>query len=352
MNPGFRRRVVLAGAALLLAASATSPALAQGAVPGQEVARRLFEEGVALEAQKAYAEALAKFGEAEQIRSTPAIRFHKALCLESLGRLAAALDEYEAAEQAAREQKKAETLRSSQDRLKALRPRVPFLAIRIVSPANAEVVMDGVRLAAPLVASGTRFRTDPGEHQIVARAHDHVTKAQKIVLAPGDEKVVEVTLEKNPPGTVPVGPPPRAPEAAPPAAAPPVGPPTPAPAAKTEERADDDGGALDVAPRRSRVAPVLTTAGSLALIGGGLIAFVVAGGAADDAAKTCPSKPRCDDERSNVRTLDALALAGLVSGVALGGLSAVLWLSGPPKSTSAGAWLRIGPGAVTVGGTL
>lgn len=321
---------------VLFAATLAVPqgAAAQG-VPGQEVARQLFDEGVELEGQKRFDAALAKFREAEQIRATPALRFHKAFCLENLGKLAAALDEYEAAERSARDQNKAETLKNARARLETLRARVPQLAVKLVSPANGEVLLDGVVLAAPLVANGTRFRVDPGEHQLVARAPDHTTKTQKVTLAESASSTVEITLERA--AVAPTAPPP---------ALTPKHEATPAPAAF----ATDEPPAAP-RPKQSVVLPIATSAGAVALVTAGVVSFVVAGNAANEAQTECPTKLSCDDERSRVRTFDALALAGFVSGAALGALSVVLWVSRPAAEPRS-ARVRVGPAGVFVEGAL
>ena len=100
-----------------------------------------------------------------------------------------------------------------------------------------------------------------------------------------------------------------------------------------------------------------TTAGAVVLVAGGVVAFALADGAQSDARATCPQKPSCDDERTQVRTLDALSLAGLVGGAALGVLSVVLWSSRPAREASlapALPWtqLRVGPRGVLFEGAL
>lgn len=338
-----RRSLAVAGLAAAFAlASPERPAAAQAAVPGQEVSRRLFDEGVELENAKSFAPALAKFREAEQIRATPALRYHKGFCLENLGKLAAALDEYEAAERTARDQNKQETLKSAQGRLVALRPRVPQLSVKVVSPPTTEVLLDGVALAAPLVATGTKFRVDPGEHQISARAPEHVTKTIKVSLQESAAQNVDVTLERLPAG-----------------GAPPVAATAPGPTSKPDEPPPPAAARADVEPphaaepRRSIALPLATTAGAVVLVAGGAVAFVLAGGAADDAKTDCPAKTSCDDERSKVRTLDALALGGFVAGAALGGLSTYLWLSRPSRAEAASRpRLRIGAQGIFLEGSL
>src|SRR5689334_1691271 len=111
------------GQKLLLAALlCTSAARAQ--VPGEEIARRAFEEGVALEKKGDFAPALAKFKESERIKATLGNRYHKAYCLEMTGKLAAALIEYEAVDKAARDANKSDLVETTRIRLEPLRTKV------------------------------------------------------------------------------------------------------------------------------------------------------------------------------------------------------------------------------------
>ncbi|MBX3212260.1 MAG: hypothetical protein KF850_09530 [Labilithrix sp.] len=96
---------------------------AHAQVPGEEIARRAFEEGVALEKTGDFAAALAKFKESEQIKATLGNRYHKAYCLEMTGKLAAALIEYEVVDRSARETSKAELVEAASAR--AAPRRVP-----------------------------------------------------------------------------------------------------------------------------------------------------------------------------------------------------------------------------------
>ncbi|HVJ88577.1 MAG TPA: hypothetical protein VM580_02165, partial [Labilithrix sp.] len=148
-------------------------------VPGEELARSAFEEGVALEKKGDFAAALTKFKESEQIKATLGNRYHKAYCLEMTGKLAAALIEYEVVEKTARETKKHEIAETTRGRIDALRPKVPQLALKLgpTTPKQVSVALDGAPVS-PALLDGKAFRIDPGEHVVTARAdgHDPFTK--------------------------------------------------------------------------------------------------------------------------------------------------------------------------------
>ena len=74
------------------------------------------------------------------------------------------------------------------------------------------------------------------------------------------------------------------------------------------------------------------------------MSFLLAGSAQSDAEKKCPTKVSCDDERSEVRTLDTIALTGFIGGVGLGALAVILWTgrsSGSARVTASGSTLLL-----------
>lgn len=299
----------------LFVAIATIRGTAHGQVPGEEIARRAFEEGVILEKKGNYAEALAKFKESARVRATLGNRFHTAYCLEMSGKLAAAFIEYETVDRSAREQNKPDIINATHLRLEPLRVRVPQLVVRATArPNGLEVLLDGEAVA-PSLLEGQPFLVDPGEHTIVARAPDHETFAKQLTAPESATVSVEIALQPIHAATA-------RPEAAP------IGS-TSAPPAPLEARP------------RSRVLPILTSVGAVALAAGGVAAFVLSGNAQDDARATCPTKLSCDAERNNVRMLDTFALGGFLGAAGLAALSVVLWVAQPGAGTGATAALRL-----------
>ena len=253
------RRWALAVSAVLLISSI---AHAHADTPGEEVARRAFEDGVALEKKGDYDGALGKFRESAAIKMTLGNRFHLAYCLEMTGKLAAALNEYEIIDRTAREQKKAEVLEAIRLRLEPLRPRVPQLVLHVTPrmPSNGEVLLDGNPIA-PGLLDGKPFRVDPGNHIVTAHAPDYANVTRPVPLAEGASVSVEVPFE-----AAPLPPPP-----------PTVIEPRPEP------------------PRKRNLAlPIATAAGAVLLVTGGVVSFLVAGGAQSDAENDCLARRDCD----------------------------------------------------------
>jgi hypothetical protein len=334
-----------------------SPALAQSApgnAAGKEQAKKLFEEGVELEKKADYAGALAKYKDALQIAVTAGLRFHAGYCLEMTGKLAGALEEYEAADRLAREQNKHEVHAATTARLDPLRARVPQIAIRLATPAkDAEVQLDGTAVAGPLVEGGKAFRLDPGEHVVTARAPGYKPFSRKVQVPESVTTTVDVSLEHAAAAPVVAG------AGAPAGAAPATAAPGPAP---TGSQASAGTGAGDTAPPPvteppadtargpSRVLPIVTTAGAVVLAGTGVAMFLAAGSAQTKAQDDCATLVSCDDRRSKVRTFDALALGGFIGAVGLGVVSVVLWTSKPSEHASAAARIHAGPGSVALEG--
>jgi hypothetical protein len=301
---------------LALALAVADPAAAQ--VPGEEVARRSFEEGVALEKKGDFGAALAKFKESSSIKATLGNRYHLAYCLEMTGKLAAALTEYEALAQAAHDQKKNDVAEATRLRLEPLRPRVPELSVTVPADvAGVDVRLDDAPLAAVLL-EGRSFRVDPGAHTVSAHAPERQPFQKTLELAEGSTSRVDVTLPSLT---------------------------KPAPA-----EGGHATGARRAAPAPSRHWPssralaIVATGGAAGFATLGFVSFVAAGTAQHEAQTSCPEKTSCGSEQSRIRTLDAFALVGFLGASALAATAIVLWTAKPRPRTDVavrGSWIGL-----------
>lgn len=318
-----RALAYLACFAAVVAIPATAHAQsAPSRVPGKEVAKRLFEEGVDLEKKSEFAGALAKYKEAEQITATPGLRFHKGYCLEQLGKLAAALEEYEAADKLATATNKADVHSAVILRLEPLRARVPQIAIRLATTAkDVEVQLDGGAVG-PHLLEGKAFRLDPGEHVVVARAPGYKTFTRNVQVPERITMTVDVSLDRAVTASVvPVSP---------------VSPVSPAKPTSPEPAYPVTEPPQEPKASRSLTLPITTTAAAVGLGGAGLALFLVAGTAQSNAQTSCVAKTTCEDEQSRVRTFDALALGAFVGAAGFAVVSVVLWTSsGKPERATA-----------------
>jgi hypothetical protein len=316
-------------------ASAFAQAAPAPTAAAKEHAKKLFEEGAELEKKADYAGALARYKEAAQLAVTAGLRFHTGYCLEMTGKVAAALEEYEAADRLAREQNKQEVHAATMVRLEPLRLRVPQIAIRLATPAkDTETRLDGVIVAGALVDGGKAFRLDPGEHEVTARAPGYKPFSRKVQVPENVTTTVDISLERV-----------AGPAPGPAAVLPPSG------ATETAAPASVDEPPRESAHGRSLAAPIAATAGAVVLAGTGIAMFLVAGSAQSTAQKDCVMQLSCDDRRARVRTFDALALGGFIGAVGLGVVSVILWTSRPAEHIAANARLTAGPRAFALEGS-
>jgi hypothetical protein len=183
----------LPGAALAQdpAAEATSP-------EALKRAREQFSQALALQTAGDWAGALALLKEVAAVKTTPQVRFNKALCEEKLGKLVQALGDYELAAADARAEKAEQVAEEAEARLESVRQRIPRITVRRGAGADAAIVsLDGVSLGDQVI--GTPMPTDPGPHTIEAKAPGFKPFRQSIRLAEQQSEALEITLEAEPP---------------------------------------------------------------------------------------------------------------------------------------------------------
>jgi hypothetical protein len=172
-------------------ALAAVPAAAQDAKELKN-ARALFQQGIEAEQAGNWATAVQRFREVGQVRMTPQVRFHIALCEDRLGRLVVALGGYELA--LADADSVGPEFRAEVERnVSQLRARIPKLVIERGAGAEAAVIeLDGVAVGDSSV--GVEVPQDPGPHAIIARAPNYHAFDQTVTLAEGETKRVEIVL--------------------------------------------------------------------------------------------------------------------------------------------------------------
>jgi hypothetical protein len=164
-------------------------------------AREQFGQALALQTAGDWAGALALLKDVAAVKSTPQVRFNMALCEERLGRLVAALGDYELAAADARAEKADQVAEEVEVRLEALRQRIPKITIKRGAGAEtASVVVDGVAVGDSVV--GTPMPTDPGPHTVEAQAPGFKPFRQSLRVAEQQNETVELVLEALPPAPV------------------------------------------------------------------------------------------------------------------------------------------------------
>jgi len=198
-----------AGAAL---AGAPNTARAQGssATPADgdaiKLAREQFSQALSLQTGGDWAGALALLKEVAAVKPTPQVRFNIAICEERLGRLVAALGDYELAASDAQAEKSDQVGQEVESRLEALKARVPRVVVQRGDGADsATISLDGVSLGDSVL--NVPLPADPGPHVIEAKALGFRPFKQSFRVAEQQTATILVKLEPEPAASVPNVPP-------------------------------------------------------------------------------------------------------------------------------------------------
>lgn len=156
-------------------------------------ARAAFQQATELEQAGNWSAAVQRFREVGQVRMTPQVRFHIALCEDKLGRLVAALGGYELA-LADADTVGPDFRAEVEGNVNRLRERIPKLVIQRGAGAEAAVVeLDGVSVGNSSI--GVDVPQDPGPHAITARSPNFQPFEATVTLAEGERKVVEIVMQ-------------------------------------------------------------------------------------------------------------------------------------------------------------
>ncbi|MDF3065610.1 MAG: uncharacterized protein K0R38_1211 [Polyangiaceae bacterium] len=139
------------------------------------------------------------------MKSTPQVRFNIALCEEKLGRLVAALGDYELAAADARAERAEQVAEEVEARLENLRQRIPKLTVKRGAGAEAAIIaVDGVSVGDQVI--GMPMPTDPGPHTVEAKAPGFKPFRKSVRVAEQQSETIEITLDAEPPPPVALGP--------------------------------------------------------------------------------------------------------------------------------------------------
>ena len=286
-----------------------------------QAARDLFKKAEADEDAEKWADALDKIKRAMSVKPTPGLRFHQALCEEKLGQLVAALADYTAAEQMARDQSNKDVLDAVAEPLKTLRIRVPTLTIEVPPAQNAQVELDGKPVAPGLY--GVAMPVEPGTHRVTARANGKRLFSTQVTLHEREAETSTVRWTDVP--ALPEG---------------------NEGATKPDEHETPRPTPERPSSGHVKVGAIVATISSAALLGLGIGAYVAADGAHADLAAQCPALTDCGGLRTTVRAWDAVALGAWIASAGVAVLAVVLWAT-PSKPASSSARLELRPGGLT-----
>jgi hypothetical protein len=279
-------------------------------------ARERFLAAEEAERRGNYQVALQGFQKVYETRPSASVRFHLGFCNESLGRMASALAHYKDARDVSLKDGKTDAAKAASDAILRITPKLSYVIITSSEPCP--VTMDGIVLET--VKFGEAYPVDAGPHRIVCKPKTFASQQEDVSLQEGEERrvpfafsstVVAKTMRSEPSTSTSVG------------------------SGKSILLVDD--GRLDEKP--GVVAPIMTTAATALGLGFSLFSFLRAGSIQGEAETSCRSQGTCLDDRASVRLFDTMSLAGMLTSVALAGISTFLWYRyltySPPKVAAA-----------------
>jgi hypothetical protein len=174
-----------------------APAAAESSTDALKRAREQFGQALALQTAGDWTGALTLLKEVAAVKATPQVRFNIALCEEKLGRLVAALGDYELAAADARAEKADLVAEEVEGRLESLRARIPKITIKRGAGAeSASVVLDGVSVGDQVI--GTPMPADPGPHTVEASAPGYKPFHRTVRLIEQQSEAIEIVLDAEP----------------------------------------------------------------------------------------------------------------------------------------------------------
>jgi hypothetical protein len=201
-----RSSLVVGAAGALCGAPCAASAQGAGAAPADgdaiKLAREQFSQALSLQTGGDWAGALALLKEVAAVKPTPQVRFNIAICEERLGRLVAALGDYELAASDAQAEKSDQVGQEVESRLEALKARVPRVVVQRSDGADsATISLDGVSLGDSVL--NIPLPADPGPHVVEAKALGFRPFKQAFRVAEQQTSTILVKLEPEPMASVP-----------------------------------------------------------------------------------------------------------------------------------------------------
>ncbi|APR80136.1 Hypothetical protein A7982_05483 [Minicystis rosea] len=180
-------------------ALAGGPAVARAdAATDLSLARERFTTARKLEDAGRWAEALTLLQRVAEVKMTPQVRFHIALCMENVGLWTQALDGYALAASEAGASAP-EVVKEANEHQRKLEASVPTITMHIEGAAHGDhVTIDRRRVSAD---ERTPIRVDPGAHTAEVRRDGSVVAREIFVLEPkGGTRRIDVRVGSVAPG--------------------------------------------------------------------------------------------------------------------------------------------------------
>jgi hypothetical protein len=200
----FRLPTLLPGALSLAILSFGSGVASAGAEPTEaelSQARERFGEARRLEDAGRWKDALAQLLRVAEVKMTPQVRFHIALCRENMGLWTEALDGYA---QAATEAKGSapDVMLEANEHIRKLEGSMPTVTVRVNGAAAADQLLLDQRVLS-IDEHPLAIRADPGPHRAEVRRGNAVVARAFLTLEPRTTRRIELTIgavAEPPPG--------------------------------------------------------------------------------------------------------------------------------------------------------
>lgn len=191
-------------AAGLVTLTSSPRAFAQASEADRATARSLAKEGHDALLKKDYSLAEDRFRRADQLVHAPSLVVDHARALVGLGRLVEAHERYALVlREGLAPNAPPAFVRAKQDaevEIEAIKPRLAWLTINVSGPNNIQVSLDDHDV--PTAAIGVRRAADPGERVVRVSAPGFLKREERLTLAEGEEKSIDIALELDPDASV------------------------------------------------------------------------------------------------------------------------------------------------------
>jgi hypothetical protein len=316
----------------------STPVRAEPTAAERAAAEALFEEGLGLLEKREFTGACSKLEASQKLDPGVGTLLYLADCYEQAGRSASAWATFKEAAYAAERQGQTERQQIAERNADRLKPLLSYLELSLTEPIarGTTITLNGSPVSDAQLQGA--IPVDPGDHQLVVSAPEHVTWSAGVTIPPGartNKTQVPALVRAPTSGSSPAEPSSQAPvSAAPPASAPP----------------ETDRG---TAPERSGAsqrtwAYVLGGAGIAGLGVAGVFSLVARSRDQQADGECDPTDPRfCTQQgvqlAQGADRAATIATWTAVAGGALLGTGVALWLTAPKPKAPPQAALLVGP---------
>ena len=356
------RRCLLALFTVLVLTHAGAGAVAAQSDPGRDAeARGLFEAGRAAFDQGRYQDALGYFDRAYQLSRRPQLLYNLGQVHDRLRHDEEALTAFQ---QYLKQVPGAENRAEVEHRIQAMRQAMYGSLHFTLSPANAEVWVDG---EAKQLDNTGRLQVTTGSHEILVRAEGHDELRQRMNVRGGDMIELPISLQPSDGSTPAVIAPTPTPLVTPPPVEAPGTEPAPTPAVVEAPAPTQPTNTMSLTPNdvpAARGGSTATTLAWVAVVPAGLLLAAGTGFALlgskefdrvdDKCRSTCTAAER-DAAGETLKTYELITNVGFIGGGALAALATVLFIVGGNSNQSeqppAQPAIAFGPGSIMAQGS-